>query len=119
MADASVPFRPDPASPRVLVLDDHAGRRDAVRDVLELAGCEVGEAASLKQAAETLAAGRVDVVVVVDNPGRQLTAAIRALGCRARIVAVCETCAQARACGSDSCLVGQFSARELTKAVVG
>ncbi len=106
-----------PAKRRVLVLDERPGMREVLRDVLEMSGCEVSEAASLAKATGLVDA--VDVVVVADVPSRMVTAALRAGTGRAlRVVAVCSSCGQGRDCGADDCLVGQFSAAELADAVL-
>jgi CheY-like chemotaxis protein len=55
---------------RVLVVEDNALNRELVRDVLELAGYEVLEAASVPEARARLAAARVAAVILdIQIPG--------------------------------------------------
>ena len=55
---------PTAAAACILVADDHAGLRRALRDTLEAEGYAVTEAADGAQALEALADGRIDVAMV-------------------------------------------------------
>jgi PAS domain S-box-containing protein len=84
-------LRPAPAAPlpeafgslRVLVVDDDRDTLEVVRELLEVAGAEVVPAASVDEALDRLAGGRVDVLLSdIGMPGKdgyELIRAVRAL----------------------------------------
>ena len=119
---------------RVLVVDDHPALRDVVRDVLEIAGCEVAEADTVEGALAELAQAPVSVLVTDiymdgNNPvGLDLIAKVRQIAPMVRVVAVsgggncidgCDPLEVARKCGAQACLRKPFSASALLQAVGG
>jgi CheY-like chemotaxis protein len=103
---------------RVLIVDDHPTLRDVVRDVLELAGCAVREAAGLDEALTALAAKPADVVIA---SGPEIVSSLRRHQVEARIVAV-SNCAGPNCLhclGADACLSMPFSADALLAALTG
>lgn len=120
--------------PRILVVDDQPAMRDVVRDVLELSGCRVAEAASVEDAIAEIVSNGVAVVVTdiyLDgtNPtGIDLVAGIRRIAPTVRVVAVsggggsidgCDPLDVALKAGADACLRKPFSAAALLDAVGG
>jgi CheY-like chemotaxis protein len=91
------PSNPEPAGQRppairIVVADDEAGVRGFLREVLELEGYEVIEAANGKQAVEAINEGHVDLVimdlVMPEQEGIETILALRKIAPRIQIIAI-------------------------------
>ncbi|HSV28735.1 MAG TPA: response regulator [Candidatus Omnitrophota bacterium] len=118
-----------PPNAAILVVDDQPAMREVVRDVLEITGCRVTEAASAESAKALIAQQPVQVVVTdifMDGTrptGVELIDHIRRTLPGVRIVAVSgggsDALRVAAEHGADAILTKPFSAQELLRAVAG
>lgn len=112
-----------------LVLDDEAPMRAVLRELLEDAGWEVGEAATCREAMASIARRRPDVLVsdiFLKGPsGIELIGALRQAGQSFRVVAMSgggsiggrDVLEAARIAGADAVLRKPFDPASLARAV--